>query len=261
MTSVQTMLARLRRLGTRGGAVLGFAVVLGACAGGGGEARLEAPLITVAPYDAAAGERLWAVIPPRNESGVSLVDPLWIGDRLVGAVEEVQGVRCLPINRTLEAMRELNMAEATSPDEVRRLAQALGVDGVIIGTVSAFDPYDPPVLGLTLALYLRSGEPGGGGIDPRALSSQPREIVLPGTRHAGAPSSVVSAHLDARSHDVLACVQDYARGRDDPRRALGWRRYLASMDLYTQFSAFHAVRRLLEEEGRRLASAAPETGD
>ncbi len=233
----------------------------GGCAGNGGEARLESPLITVAPYDAAQGERLWAVLPPRNESGVSLVDPLWIGDRLVGAVQEVQGLRCLPINRTLEAMRELEMAEVATPEDVRMLSQALGVDGVIVGTVTAFDPYDPPVLGLTLALHLRSGEQTGGRVDSRALSSQPREIVLPGSLHGGAPSSVVSEHLDARSHDVIAFVQDFARGRDDPRRALGWRRYLASMDLYTQFSAFHAVRRLLEEEGRRLASGASETGD
>ena len=91
----------------------------------------------------------------------------------------------------------------------------------------------------------------------RDLVAQPSEFVLPNSSYDGAPTSVISEHLDARNHEVLVAVQHYAYGRDDPRLSLGWRRYTASMDLFTQFGAARAVDRLLESESARLSPNLP----
>ena len=137
----------------------------------------------------------------------------------------------------------------------------MGVDGLIVGSITAFDPYDPPVLGLSLALYARPGAMdlrGDPAVDTRSLQFQPTDYqYFPRSSFEGSPASVISEHLDGKSHGVLIGIQDYAKGRHDPTSAYGWKRFLASMDLFTEFAAWHAVGRLLDHEWIRLAKAAP----
>ncbi len=220
--------------------------------------RLDPPPVTVAPYDTSAREVVWAVLPPRNESGTSFVRPDLIGDELVAAVQQVRGIRCLPLNRAIEAARELGMPEGPLDSaDALRLAEALGVDAVVASTVTAYDPYDPPVLGLALALYTRPDamtRPARADLDPAALTMAFTDFGrFDGVRFGGEPVSVVSEHLDARDHAVLMTLRNYATGRSDPHSSLRWRVYTASMELYTRFAAHHTVGRLIDEEWLRLA--------
>jgi hypothetical protein len=92
-------------------------------------------------------------------------------------------------------------------------------------------------------------------IDPRALSAAPTDAAADQRiAYGDRPAAVASAHLDARDHGVLAAIKAYADGRHDPVSALGWRRYTASMDLYTQFATQHLVSALLTQEHRRLGA-------
>lgn len=252
MTSAQTMLSHARLLLL---ASLWLSLLAG-CASPRGEV-LTPPVAPVAPYDPSGGERLWAVAPLRNESGTSTVDPLAVSDALTAAVQEVRGLRALPLNRVLDAMRVLDLGVIDSPEQAQALAEALGVDALLLGSVTAWDPYDPPAIGLSLALYERPGATiGGEELDPRRLTYQPSEYTyFPRSSRAGAPASSVAQHLDASNHAVLARVRAYATGRHDPELPYGWRRYLASMDLYTRFAAHHAVGSLLARERLRLAGA------
>jgi hypothetical protein len=181
-----------------------------------------------------------------------------VSDKVVAAAAQVRGVRCLPLNRTIGAMRSLDMQELASPADAERLAKALGADGLIVGSITAYDPYNPPKLGLALALYSRPGliktANGNGGVDSRQLTFQPTDYrYFPRSAHQQAPASVVSEFLDGKNHQVLMDVQAYAEGRHDDRTALGWRRYTASMDLFSEFGAWHCVNRLLEHEWIRTA--------
>jgi hypothetical protein len=221
--------------------------------------ELKTPAELVAPYDTSRGEVLWGIVPLRNESGTSTADPLALSDKIAAAVAQVRGVRAVPVNRTLAAMRALQMTELTNPADLRKLAAEMGVDGLIVGSITAFDPYDPPKLGLALALYSRSeamdfGQVAPQPLDTRRLQYQPTDYqYFPRSTYAQGPASVISEHLDGKNHQVLADVRQYAEGRHDPRSALGWRRYIASMDLFTEFAAWHAVSRLLDHEWIRLA--------
>ncbi len=248
MTREQTMLAAVML------ALLG--VVMCGCNGNRRD-RLDTPRVIVSPYDTSGGDVLWAVVPPANESGVSLVREDQIGDALVAAVQGVRGVRCLPINRTLAAMESTGIRQVMTEADAISLATALGVDAIVVGSVTAYDPYDPPTLGLALALYARSGALTRGAqadLDPHALSMAFTDFGrFDGARFSGTPFSVVSEHLDARDHAVLLELKRYAEGRADPTTALGWRVYTASMELYTKFVAHHTVGRLIDEEWLRSA--------
>ncbi len=216
---------------------------------------LVAPSTITAPYASSRGEVLWAVVPLRNESGTLSADPIMASDDLVSAVEQVSGVRAVPLNRTIEAMRALNMGVVRSPGDAKRLAQKMGVDGILVGTITAYDPYTP-AMGLALALYARPGGMGGESSEPldvRALTGQTAESRGM-TPFADAPVSTVSEHLDANNHQVLMDLRTFAEGRADPESALGWKRYVKSMPLFSKFAAHHAVDELMRSEWTRLAA-------
>lgn len=206
----------------------------------------------MSPYAGRAESPLWAVAPLANESGTSVIDTLAVTDAVVANVAEARGLACVPTNRVLAAMRALHLASVATPAEARRLADALGVDAVIVGTITAYDPYDPPTLGLTLGVLHRAGAQAG-AVDPRALQAAGSERGLVPARDA--PTVVVAEHLDGRNHEVLFDLKRYAEGRQNPQAALGWRSYLASMELYTQFAAYRSVGRLLDAERLRMSRA------
>lgn len=250
MTTVQHMLARL--CFSLASLSLG-ALTLTGCAP---REELVAPTALHSPYPASHGEVLIAVAPLANESGVSTVDVLSVGDQLVASVSEARGLSAVPMNRTLAAMTAKGLRSIRSPREARILADALGVDGVIIGSVTAYDPYDPPKIGLSLGLFMREFDPAP-PFDPKQLSqSYTDQNVLAKSSYSERPAAAVVEHLDAANHEVLMDLKDYAKGRHDPKSALTWRRYTASMDLYMQFAAYHTVRRLLQEEHNRLGPVA-----
>lgn len=257
MTTVQNMLARVVVVG-----LIAALATLTACrTRPDPRDRLDVPAPVVAPYDTSIREVVWAVLPPRNESGVSVVRTDLVGDALVAAVQQVRGVRCLPLNRSIDAARELGMPDGPrdSADAVR-LADALGVDAVVAATVTAYDPYDPPILGLALALYAKPGSMNAttqASLDTTALRMAFTDFGrFEGVRFGGDPVTVVSQHLDARDHGVLMALKNYATGRSDPNSSLRWRVYTASMELYTRFAAHHSVGRLIDEEWLRLAREA-----
>lgn len=249
MTTVQNMLAR--RAITL--ALLCAVPALDGCAQ---KEELVPPVTLSSPYPAARGEVLIAVAPPANESGVSSIDVLAVGDQLVAAVSEAHGLSGIPMNRVLAAMTAKGLPAIRTPREAKILADALGADGVIVASVTAYDPYDPPKLGLALGLFMRDAQDAI-QVDPKELSSaytdQPR---VNRTTFTDRPASTVVEHLDASNHEVLLQLKEYARGRHDPKSALTWRRYTASMDLYTQFAAYQCVKRLLQQERFRLGAVA-----
>jgi hypothetical protein len=228
------------------------------CAGAPPE--LTTPEVLVSPYQSASprNQPLWAVAPLRNESGTSIADSMALADELVARLQEVRGLTAIPMNRVMAAMRAGGLYEINTPADARMLAQMLGVDGVIVGSITSWDPYDPPRIGLTLGLFGRGPTlvpSENTGVDSRELAKSPTEKTL--SRFDDRPLSVIVAHFDARNHEVLMSVQRYAAGRTDYRAPLGWRSYTANMDQYSQFVAFQALDQLLDAERLRLARSAP----
>lgn len=257
MTTAQILRTPARRLRRWTVALLGpISLAMSACAGSG--PALENPDISVAPYTADGREVLLAVLPVRNESGAGVVDVFEISDALVKAATETRGLRALPLNRTLSAMRLMGLETIDTPEDALAVADVLGADAALFGVVTAYDPYDPPTLGLSLALFGRSpamiGSPAALPADPIAIAGGATDHgAFPASSYADGPLSTISEVYDARNHQVQRDLIAYARGRHDPEGPLGFRIYTARMDLYTAFAAATAVDRLMQEERLRLA--------
>lgn len=232
---------------------------------------LKPPQQLLSPYATTPAEPVWAVVPLRNESGTSAVKPMEVSDTLVATITQARGLRALPLNRTLDAMAAMEMAYPQTPADLDRLARTLGADGVIVGSITAYDPYEP-IMGIALGLYARPGaleRPGAEEpmLDPRDLRDEPTTYDHFGTQRSmgRGPASSVMLVLDGRDHDVKMRVRRYAEGRGEAVSSLRWERYLRSMPEYERFVAFEAVGQLLQREwvrlGRDRASGGPPAGE
>lgn len=239
-------LAALRR-------ALVAAALVAAFAGVGCAQRLTQPIVLKSPYEA---ERVWAVVPFANESGVTTVDGAAVADRFVAEIELVDGLRCLPLNRTLGAMRSLGMTGVRDLQQAYTLMRTLQADGLVLGTVTDWDPYKPLRFGAAIEVVSAAE-----GADRRPLDL--KELTMPTTESVGgsagprAEVSQASRLFDGRSHETLIELERYATGRAAPESAMGVKAYETRLDLFSRFGAYVLVRDLLEQEAARLGVALP----
>lgn len=209
---------------------------------------------TVAPYET---RQVFAVAPLRNESGSAYADGARLADKLTQRLALTRGLDTLPVNRVLAAMEALGMDRIADKGDAIRLRQTLGVDGLVVGTVTAYEPYNPPKLGMNLELYLADRLVWSGSeLDTRELSAAAtdRNSELPGGE-AGRrqPVTALGAFYDAADPEVLDLLSAYAVERGpDGTGEMTLRRHLISIDLYSEFVSYQLTSRLLDAERVRL---------
>jgi hypothetical protein len=210
----------------------------------------------VGPYET---RRVWAVAPVNNESGTRWADGVVMADHLAQQFEQAPNIDVLPVNRVLAAMAALEISAVTSPAEARGLMQVLNVDSLVIGTLTAYDPYDPPTIGLILELLTSERARAAEAVQIRRMSRAATSDELPTAQVNQQPQVIVSAVLDAADPDVRRMIKRYAdrRGPVD-RRDDQWHRYRISSDLYSEFVSYVMAWRLLDAERARLAQLTAE---
>ncbi len=226
-----------------------------ACAAPGeGPSSWADPLIS--PYQT---ERRWAVAPFNNESGSQHANVIRIADQVGRQFEQASYITVVPMNRVLEAMTDLEMREVASEEEAMKLIDTLGVDGLIAGTVTAFDPYDPPTLGVAVELFTTEHIERAEALNLRQLSRAATDegafwaqlgVDGPGS---GQPVSSTSDHFDGADPYVRRALKAYASGRGSAvilRES--HRPYLLSAERFSEFVAYVTARRLLQQERRRI---------
>ncbi len=205
-----------------------------------------------APY---VNRHVWAIAPFNNDSGSLQADGLVLADHVQRQLANAQNLDVLPVNRTLEAMQALGMPQVTSPAQAMQLLAALGCDGLVVGDITAYDPYDPPKLGLTLELYVNERVDHLEAIQLRRLTVAASDTspAAAGPARVREPVSMVSAVLDASDPRTRDLLERYGVKRGPNDEPDSWRRYRISMDLYSEFVAYTMSWRLLEAERQRLA--------
>ena len=213
---------------------------------------------TVAPYAA-----VLAVAPFSNESGVSIdaADRLAISDKLVSGINQTIGPdgsmeggwRAVPVDRTLAAMQQLGLESIRTEAEAFAVMETIPVDGIILGSITDWSPYDPPSFGADLLLFGR-GDRLEAAFDAKRLYGSTGDASNPGSepREASAVLDLV-VELDAVNHSVRQAVRTYAEshsditgGFDPPERY-----YLMVFDRYLDFVADWAVGGLVSRERYR----------
>lgn len=227
-----------------------FVVFLAGCAS---RDRLRRPTVQMASHPA-----VFAVAPLFNESGTTISgnELASISDKLVSSINAVEGWSSVPFNRTLQAMKQLGLSVIQSDDDARAVCAVVGVDGLLVGTVTAWNPYDPPRFGANL-LLIPASPTAPGSMDAAALYGRTGDEAASAT---ALPASAlepiaITVDLDAVNHATRGELRRYAEshidvtgGFDPPERY-----YLMVNDRWLDFAADMIIRDLVILESQRLA--------
>ena len=167
-----------------------------------GEHKISPPPTEYAiqtPYPAI---ETFAIAPAINLSGSRDFDVLVVSDLLYEELQQVSGLNVLPVNKTIIAMQRLGIRSIENPQDAQHLAQLLGADGLIIPAVTAYDPYNPPKVGMILQLYT----PPGSALTP--VPEETRPVVL-----ANVDKPTIAADATPKSYK-----QPITQGRSRPQR-------------------------------------------
>lgn len=206
------------------------------------------PTHQISPYP---HRRTIAIAPLANLTGTRHFDPVAVSDLFYSELQQVQGFEVIPVNRTLETMSVKKITAVRSPVEALQLAEAMGADAIVAGAITEYDPYNPPVVGVALQLYVLPPVKGQGGVDPYLTARMPAPWDVPAVWPDRPMASVVRIY-NAAHEPVAARLKQYAEARSEADSPFGYRRYKVSMDDYMRFCAHETVRHMLASEAVRL---------
>jgi len=187
-------------------------------------------------YLPAKKRQVWAVAPALNLSGQREVDPLLQADLVYSQLQQVHGLTVIPVNRVVEVYAGLRIEKVQTPEQAALVCDLLGCDGLVVPTVTVFDPYDPPKLGASIQLFRKPrGYARPDNVDPRDLARQAGMTGSDALPPPGGQFVQAVGMFDAANGSVRQRVQDYAAGRNDPVGPMGVKEYFVSMDRYCGF--------------------------
>lgn len=193
---------------------------------------------------------VWAVAPAVNLSGMKEVDPLLQGDLVYQSLQEVNGITAIPVNRVVEVYTTLHLEKVQSEEQAALVCDLLGCDGLLVPTVTAYDPYDPPKLGASLQLFTKDGLERQRNVDVHDLARQ----ATPGPNDSIQRSQTFHQAVgmfDAQNGSVRNALAAYAAGRHDPAGPLAGKEYLVNMDRYSGFVYHELIGQLIQSIGQQ----------
>lgn len=211
----------------------------------------------VSPYPS---RQVWAIAPIRNESGSAQANGLVMADHLARQLENASNIDVLAVNRVLAVMESQGMTSLRSPADVQRLMHLLGADYLVVGTITAWDPYDPPKIGMAIELFTSDHVEQMRLLNLRRLSSASTDqnVRPPMAAQTGRPVSLTSGYFDAADASVRKKIERYGRDRSqDGGDPSPWRLYRINMNLYAEFVSYMMSWRLLQAEKYRFDSPTP----
>ena len=186
-----------------------------------------------------------AVAPALNHSGSQDFDPLRLADLMASELAQRPGVRVIPLNRVLAQLAAENKERIESPAHALQVMKRIGADGIVVFAVTEYDPYLPPVMGLTAQLY-GIGPEQGGGFNPVAASRQASPF------EAGAylelPRAEYHRVFNSSDEAVQREIRRFALRRNAEDGPYGWRKFVASQENFWRFCCAVTTRELIRQE-------------
>lgn len=193
-----------------------------------------------------------AVGPALNFSNASAVDPVKMADLMASELSQWGGVNVIGVNRVMAVLAREGRQNVESPAHAIKLCEQLGADAILIFAVEEYDPYMPPVVRFSAQIYGPHARELG--FDPIAASRQARPFAdVPELPEEQRPWSQMQRTYNSAHETVQRDVESYARGRDAENSPMGWRKYLASQELYVRYCCFRTITELMRQEGARTA--------
>lgn len=160
-----------------------------------------------------------AVVPFFNQSAEPTVDGRQFALAYYAELQGTPGFEVVPVAAVEAAMQGLGVTfDAPEPpaEQARRLAGALGVDAVVIGTVTDYSPYYPPRCGVRVEWYAANPgfheAPAGYGL-PWGTA---QEEFIPDRLVFEAELALARAQMETQSPTVAAAASSSAPDRSAP---------------------------------------------
>ncbi len=187
--------------------------------------------------DAVHGPRTVAVLPFAKEEGVHGADVDGFADIFASEWIKVAGTR---------VVRPRDMARGL--EDALRLARGVKADAFVTVSVTGYDPYEPPRIGLSIQYFRVDARPmGDPEIDRLVQSASWRRGPLPmGRDHAGHWITSFDRVFDAHDGAVRERLAAYARAQEG--RDTGFdreREFLAVQSRYMQFVSNQVILEIL----------------
>lgn len=187
-----------------------------------------------------------AVAPALNFSGCSTFDPVKVADLMASELSTVPGVGVVGVSRVLAVLAEQGVDQIQSPLHALEVCDRLGADRILVFAICEYDAYTP-VVGIAAQMYGKhAAEPQ---IDPLSITRNARPFAI-GPERGTHPLAQVQRTFNARHDAIREAVQEYAEARSAEGQPYGWKKYLASQQLYMRFCCFRMVQDLLEQQGQ-----------
>lgn len=190
-----------------------------------------------------------AVAPALNQSGSTDFDSDRLADLMASEFAHARGVNVIPVSRVLGVLATQGAEQIRSAAHAMEVARLVGADALLVFSVTEYDPYDPPRIGIAAQLYGSWPGQRGQRVDPVALTRST------GSAPGGLPPrrrGLLSQHqrvYDASHDAVVQAIRRYARRRDADESPFGWRKYIVSQQDYFRFCAHETIRNLLQDGG------------
>ena len=195
-----------------------------------------------------------AVAPAVNLSGSSDFDPARFADLMASELGHAAGIRVIPVSRVLGVLATQGVDSVGSKTHALELVTLLGADAILVFSVSEYDPYEPPSIGITAQLYGVGPGPGGGRLDPIEFSRQTTLSAThrgPGLRGLLAQTQRV---FDASHDAVVSEIRKFASLREGDASPYGWRKYMVSQQAFIRFCCHATISALLQEQKNHWVS-------
>jgi hypothetical protein len=234
-----------------------------------GEKKVLPPPLEYSVISPYSQTHTMAIAPAINLSGSRDFDPLVVSDKLYEEMQQVQNLNVLPLNKTLLAMERLGIRSIDDVKTAQRLAEYLQADGLVVPAVTAYDPYNPPLVGMVLQLYTPEAKVAPAApvavVKPASVRTNPDRVIFatdipaatgtprPDPLPERQPASQVSAVFNATNQSVLRELRLFAAGRSQYDSALAEQKFLMDSDSYMRFVCHAMTRRLMDVERERIS--------
>ncbi len=202
----------------------------------------------------AFGPLIIAVAPAINVSGSSDLDPNRVADLMAGELSYVDMVDVIPVSRVLAVLTDQERRRIESPAHALEVARILGADAILVFSVTEYDPYDPPVVGISAQLYGRTRF-GLARFNPQRESRRGSPSPDIGFISPLAPIAQAQRVFNATHEWGSSEVQRFARMRCADCGPLGWRKYVASQQAYVRFCCYKTLESLMSAGSDKIADA------
>lgn len=167
---------------------------------------------------------------------------------------QVPGIRVIRPSHVKEAVLK-DSARIANVQEALGAAKRLGADAIIVGCVTEYDPYLPPIAGMAIQMFAENAVPPANGGDPTSevLAGRPLEVTPAEQRYLViAFERVFDAHQAATREELRQYAESFT---PQDRGFQGEGYFLGVYERYLHFCANVMIRQILRVPGPYFPAA------